>query len=308
MAEHIAYLNGEFIPNSECKLHIRDSGIMRGDSVFDVERTFDGKIDRLRDHMERLYRSLNYVRIDPGLTPEEMEDLTLEVLKRNEPLREPGSDFLVTQFVTRGPLAWFNMADTGPATVCISTGPIDFSLYARFYQTGLHVIFPRTRSYSAQSLDPKVKHYSRMNFDLADLEATDVDPDAHAVLLDLEGNISENSAANFFIVTDGVIRTPSDGAVLQGITRITLFELASQLGIPTVKENLQPYDAYNADEAFLANTCFCVLPVGRIDKRPLREEVPGQVTKRLMAAWSERVGLDVVDQALQSAAMRGSVR
>ena len=90
MAENITYFNGQFVPDSECRLHHSDSAIRRGDSIYDMERTFNGKIDRLRDHMERLYRSLNYVRIDPGLTLEEMEELTLEVVKRNEPMREAG--------------------------------------------------------------------------------------------------------------------------------------------------------------------------------------------------------------------------
>ena len=304
MAEHITYFNGQFIPDSECKLHHTDSAIRRGDSIYDMERTFNGKIDRLRDHMERLYRSLNYVRIDPGLSLEEMEDLTLEVVNRNEPMREEGGDYLVAQIISRGPLSWFNILDTGPPTVSISVAPIAFSVYAHFYNTGVHVVFPRIRSYSSQSLDAKIKHHSRMNFELADLEATDVDPDAHAVLLDLDGNISESTTGNFFIVTNGVLRTPGDSAVLQGITRTAVFEMANQLGIPVVEEGLQPYDAYTADEAFLVNTAYCVLPVGRIDNRPIGRGVPGPITQRLLAAWSEMVGLDITDQALQSAARK----
>ena len=168
------------------------------------------------------------------------------------------------------------------------------------------MVFPRIRSYSSQSLDPKIKHHSRMNFDLADLEATDVDPDAHAVLLDLDGNIAESTTANFFIVTNGVLRTPGDSVALQGITRTAVFELAKQLEIPAVEEALQPYDAYTADEAFLVNTAYCVLPVGRIDNRSIGRGVPGPITRSLLAAWSEMVGLDITDQALQYAARKGA--
>ena len=298
MAEHIAYLDGEFIPESECKLHISDSAIRKGDSVFDVERTFNGKVFRLGEHMERLYRSLNYVRIDPGLDLEQMEELALEVIKRNEPLREDGSDYWVTQIISRGRTPRAATEGAKP-TVCVLVEPITFYRYARFYKTGVHAVFPRTRSYSPQSLDPKVKHYSRMNFALAELEAADVDPEAYPVLLDLNGNISENTAGNFFMVSKGVLQTPGTRESLQGITRMVLMELADQLGIPTIEEDLQPYDAYNADEAFLATTSYCILPVGRIDNRPIGQEIPGPITKRLLAAWSDMVGLDIVDQALR---------
>ena len=176
------------------------------------------------------------------------------------------------------------------AQVCIYVRPIHFASHASEYETGCHVVFPRTRSFSPQSLEPKLKHYSRMNFSLADMEASDVDPDAYAVLLDLEGNISENTSGNFFIVTDGVLRTPTDRAILQGVARLDVLELADRLGIPTSEEDLQPYDAYTADEAFLSNTIYGVLPVGRIDNRAMTDEVPGPVTQRLLAAWGRNGG------------------
>ena len=294
MAELIAYLSGEYVPESQVRIHPFDRGFMVGDTVFDVERTFNGKIFRLQEHLERLYRSLKYVRIDPGLTLEEMAEATEEVVRRNEPMREPGGDFSVRQFVTRGL--------GGPADspmVCVMVSPLNFSRYARFYETGAPVVIPKVRSYPSDSLDSKIKHYSRMNFALAQKEAEDVDPDAYAVLLDQQGNISENVGGNFIIVTNGVIQTPSDYSILQGISRMTVIDLARQLDIPVVEEHLQPYDAYNADEAFLVTTSYCILPVATIDKRRVRDEVPGPITKRLLAAWSERAGLDIVDQALE---------
>lgn len=303
MSEHIAYFNGRFVPDSECKVHVSDRGFRAGDVVYDMERTFNGKIFRLREHLERLFRSLKYVRIDPGLTLERLEALTLEVLERNEPLREPGGDYLISQFVSRGNGA--RATDKVPPTLGIRVQPINFAQYAPFYRTGAHVVFPRTRSYSPQSLDPKVKHFSRLNFALAELEAADIDPDAFPVLLDLEGNISENIAANFFIVSGGVLRTPHDRNILKGVSRTTVFELAKQMGIDAAGESLQPYDAYCADEAFLATTYYCILPVSRIDRRPLGQEVPGPVTKRLLAAWSELAGLDIVEQALSQTARKG---
>ena len=97
-------------------------------------------------------------------------------------------------------------------------------------------------------------------------------------------------------------RTNSKGPCYEGIK--VILELAEQLGIPTSEEDLQPYDAYTAAEVFLANSGYCTLPVSRIDNRPVRGDVPGSITERLLAAWSEMVGVDIVDQALHYAAAR----
>ena len=306
MSEPISYFNGEFVPDSECKIHISHRSFRRGDTVYDVSRTFNGRVHRLGEHLDRLYRSLTYARIDPGMTRDEMESVTREVMNLNEPMRGSGGDSVVWHTVVReyapSPA---RINEPTPATVCVSVKPIDFKSHARQYKTGCHVVFSRTRSYPSQSLEPKLKHYSRMNFSLAELEATDVDPEAQAVLLDLDGNISENTTGNFFIVTDGVLRTPTDRSILQGVSRLDVLELAKNLDIPTSEEDLQPYDAYTADEAFLSNTIYCALPVSRIDNRAIGKEVPGPVVQRLLAAWSEMVGVDIVDQAVHQSGTTG---
>ena len=301
MAEHIAYFNGEWVPNSEVSIDPFDRGFTMGDAVFDVERTFDGKIFRLKEHLDRLYRSLQYIRLDCGLSLEEMTENTEELVRRNEPMREPGGDYMVRQVVTRGtPSGGTQGSVTEPMTPTVinMVTPAPLSGYADGYERGASVVFPSVRGYSSASLDPKAKHYSRGNFALAQLQTADVDPDAHPVLLDQDGNISENVGANFFVVNDGVIRTPKDTSILRGVSRMTVFDLAEQLGIPIVQDVLQPYDAYTADEAFLTNTFFQLLPVSTVDKRHVRDEVPGPISKQLLAAWSELVGVDIVGQAL----------
>ena len=302
MQEFTAFFNGEWVPHSEVKIDPFDRGFLMGDSIYDVERTFDGRIFRLREHMERLYRSLQYTRIDPGLTQDEMAEVTEEVVRRNESLRPPGGDWSVRQVVTRGRSPSYSQglpSDAESPTVIVSALPIDFG-HARYYEDGAAVVFPTARSYSANSLDPKAKHYSRANFVQAQLQAADIDANAFPVLLDQDGNIAENVGGNFMIVTGGAIRTPGDQSILQGISRMTVFDLAEQLGIPIVEEDLQPYDAYTADEAFLTNSIYQLLPVASIDGRRIGDDVPGPVSKKLLAAWSELVGVDIVDQALQA--------
>ena len=302
MDYHI-WLNGEYVPRSEAKISMTDRGFRLGDVVFDTSRTFDGEVFRLRDHLDRLYRSLKYTRIDPGMSIDEMERLTLEVVRRNEEVRRAANDdYMVTQIVTRGEGAAIGAAR---ANVSIWIDPIDFARYAPLYESGAHVVIPRTRSYSSDQVDPKVKHYSRLNFVMADLETRDVDPNAFPVLLDTDGNVSESIGANFCIVTGGVLRTPGGKSILHGVSRMTLLELAERLDIPTSQEDLQPYDVYTADEAFLCSTPYSVLPVGRADNRKIGSKVPGPVTRQLLAAWSEMVGLDIVDQVAERARALG---
>ena len=294
--EYTVWLNGEFVAASEAKVGLRDRGLRLGDVVFDTSRTFNGTVFRLRDHLDRLFRSLTYTRMNPGYTLEELEELTLDVVQRNESVREPGNDYMITQFVTRGEEAIGN--EDMKANVAIWIDPIDFPRYGPLYTEGAHAVIPKVRSYSSESLDPKVKHYSRLNFVLAELEASDVDSNAFPVLLDIQGNITEGTGYNFFIVTDGTLRTAGDSSLLQGISRKVIFELAEQLGIPAVEDTLQPYDAYTADEAFISSTPYSILPVGRVDGRTISEDLPGPVTQQLLAAWSELVGMDVVGQAV----------
>jgi branched-chain amino acid aminotransferase len=295
MADYTAYFCGQWLPFSQVRIDPLDRGFLVGDCVFDVARTFDGKSFRMREHVDRLYRSLRYVRIDPGLTPGEMEAVSEEVIARNEPLRAEAGDFQIWQFVTRG--RGRKAHRSGPAAVGVYVRAMAFHRYVHLYDEGAHGVIVRTRSFAPDALDPKVKNFSRMNFNLAELEAADVDPEGWAILTDSRGNITEGVGYNVFIVSGGVIRTPGDRSVLQGVSRATVFDLARELSLPLAEEDLQPYDVYTADEVFFTSTSPCILPVSRVDRRPIGSGRPGPVTARLLRAWSEAVGLDIVAQA-----------
>ena len=297
MAEYTAYFKGEWMPFSQVKIDPMDRGFTVGDVVFDVARTFNGKSFRMEDHIQRLYRSLKFVRIDPGLSAKEMLDISEEVVQRNDHLRAEVGDFTITQFVTRGPGS--SSRSAGPPAVCVKVAPIGFGRFADLFKDGAHGVITRTRSYPVESLDPKVKNYSRMNFNLADLEAADVDPEAWPILTDADGSLTEGTGYNVFLVTDGVIRTPGDRNILQGVSRGMVFDLARQLNIPLVEEDLQPYDLYTADEAFFSGTSPCILPGSKVDQREIGDGRPGPIVQQLLSAWSETVGMDIVDQALQ---------
>ena len=295
MADYQAYFNGEWMPFGEVTISPSDRGFSVGDLVFEVERTFNGKPFRLKEHIERLYRSLTYIRMDAGLNAEEMTAITEEAVERAKADHPDVTDFWMRQIVTRGTVDLF---DPPAPTVLVQVGEQGF-WYADLYDTGLHGVISKTRAYSPQALDPKIKHYSRMNFVLAHQEANDVEPGAWPILLDDRGFLAEGNGQNVFVVTDGAIRTPTDYAALQGVSRGMAIDLTRQLDIPLVEEDLQPYDLYTADEAFWTTTSMCVMPMTQVDRRPIGDGKPGPMSQRLLAAWSEAVGVDVVGQAQQ---------
>ena len=101
------------------------------------------------------------------------------------------------------------------------------------------------------------------------------------------------------IVKDGVLKTPKDTAILQGVSRKAVIETAINLGIEVIEEDLQPYDLYTSDEAFFTSTPFCLIPISKIDKRKITDQIPGPITAQILAAWSESIGLDIVDQTMK---------
>ena len=298
MEERIVYLNGAFVPESQAKVSVLDSGFNAGDGVYDVTRTFRHKPFKLREHTERLFRSLRYTRIDCGMSLEEMEKTTLEVLERNKPLLGENEDCALWQVVSRGVRSSTGNRVSGRATVTVYSVIVNFPEFASFYVEGAPLIIPSTRRIPPQCLESKAKITNKMNHNMAAFEAKQVDPRAIPLMLDIDGNLSETSAHNFFLVIDGKFCTPTDRNVLGGITKAVIFDLAKQLGVEIVDGNYTPYDLYNAEEAFLASTSPTVVPVRTVNGAKIGNGAPGPVTVRLIAAWNKMVGMDIVDQAL----------
>ena len=291
MTERVAYVNGRVVPESAATVSVFDRGFLVGHGVFERTRTFHGELFRLDDHLARLYRSMRMVHLEPDLGADALKELTVDLVQRNRALLGPNDDYSVGHFITRG------VPGRGP-TVVVFCEPIAFHTFARQYVTGAHVVSASTRALPLNVLDPKLKTTSRLHFWLAEQEAHLVDPEAYPLILDLEGNVCELSAANFWIVRNGTIVTPPDGSILVGVTRSVVFELAQQLDIPVQQVNFQVYDVLNADEAFLTTTSRTILPVTRANGSPIGSGKPGPLVKRLQQAWIERFDFDFVAQAL----------
>jgi branched-chain amino acid aminotransferase len=298
MDEKIIYLNGSFVPESEAKVSVLDSGFNAGDGVYDVTRTFRHKPFKLTEHSERLFRSLHYTRIDCGMSLEQMEKTTSEVLERNKPLLGENDDCALWQVVSRGVRSSTGNRVTGGATVAIYSVTINFSEFASFYVEGAPLVIPSTRRIPPQCLESKAKITNKMNHNIAAFEAKQVDPRAIPLMLDIAGNLSETSAHNLFLVIDDKLCTPTDRNVLGGITKAVIFELAGHLGIEIVEGDFTPYDLYNAEEAFLASTSPTFVPVKTVNGLQIGKGAPGPATVRLIAAWNKMVGMDIVDQGL----------
>jgi branched-chain amino acid aminotransferase len=298
--QRVAYINGKILPESEVRISFRDRGYKYGDAVFDMTRTFDRKPFRMKEHIDRFYRSLAYVRIDPGMSPAEMTRISEEVLERNLHLLEPGGDYWLGQRVSRGIDGvpgedW----ESGP-TVVIECTPLPFKARARYYRDGIDIVVPSVRRVAPDMLSPRAKTHNYLNMIMGEHEAKAVNPEAWAVLLDANGNLAEGIGSNIFIVRDGVICTPQERYVLPGISRMTAIELAAGAGIPCREADIDLFDAYVADEAFVTSTSFCICPIRSINGHPMADKaIPGPITRRLMDAYVQLVKFDWVGQYLR---------
>lgn len=296
----VAYFNGKIVPEGQVLIPFRDRSFRLGDGCFDMTRTFDGRIFRLEEHIDRLYRSLRYLRIDPGLAPKEMMSISEEVVERNEPLRPVVGDWWVAQRVSRGvdALGDEGWEHTGPQVIVDCT-PLPLKARARLFRDGIEVVVPAVRRAGPSVLSPRAKTHNYLNLIMADKEAKAHNPDAWSVLLDENGNLCEGVGSNIFLVRDGRLYTPRGKYVLPGVSRQTVIDLARQIGVPFEERDLDAYDGATADEIFLTSTSLCVCPVRSLCGQLIGEgRVPGPITGRLMDAYSAHVGMDFVAQYL----------
>ena len=299
-SQHRVYLNGELVQRDQAKISVFDSAVMLGDTVTESTRTFNHQPFKLEQHIKRLYQSLKITRINPQMTMDEMTELSLRVLDANRHLLDPHEDCWLVHNISRG----MSVAGADPTiqrsppTIIIFTSPMILKDWAPFYVHGCHAVTPMSRAVPSQALDARIKNRSRMAYTLAEMEVKLVDPQAQGILLDVHGNIAENKGGNFFIVADGVVKTPITSNALAGISRQTVLELSQSLGLPLQECDIQPYDVYTADEAFFTSTPYCIMPATKFNGLPVGDGTVGPITRQLLAAWSSLVGVDIVAQGL----------
>jgi branched-chain amino acid aminotransferase len=298
--ERVAWFNGRIVRESEVVIPFRDQGFLRGDAVFDMTRSFNGRAFRIEEHVTRLYRSLKYLDIDPGVASGEMVSISEEVLARNLHLLGPGEDYWLAQRISRGVsrVPGDNWDHYGP-NVIVDCVPLPLRERAKHFRDGIDVVTPSLRRTPPDALSPRAKMHQYLNLVLADREVKAQNSEAWAVLLDVNGNLAEGQGSNIFLVRDGLLTTPGERFVLPGISRQATIDLAHELQIPFEVKDIDLYDAYTADECFLTSTSLCICGVRSLNGRTFGAgRVPGSVTQRLIDAYKEMVGCDFVAQYL----------
>lgn len=300
MSDRLAYVNGEILPERLASVSIRDTGIVYADSVFDTARTFGGKLFRLHEHVDRLFESLTYVRIDCGMTKSEIIMATETLVEANLLMLRQGEDYWVTIRVTSGNQNFDGEApqNTG-ATVIIDCVPLPLRARALFFKTGIKAVTPARRRVSPDALSPNAKTGNYLNMLLAQREVSAVTTGAWALMCDANGDLAEGPGSNIFVIKDGVVFTPTTEFVLAGVSRAVVIELCQTLGIECREQTVPVQLAAVADEAFFTSTSLCVCPVSQLNGQDFPAGVPGPITNRIMEAFSELAEYDYVAQYLQ---------
>ena len=295
--ERVAYHNGEIKPESRVLVSFRDRGFKFGEAVFDTARTVRHKPFKLAEHVDRLFRSMRYLRIDAGLSRDEVLSISNEVLERNLHLITPDEDYWLFQRVSPGVADPFLGEEAAEPTVIVECTPLPLKARAPLFRDGVRVQIPATRRTPPDAVSPRAKTQNYINLQIADREVRARDPHAWAVLLDHHGNIAEGLGSNIFFVRDGELLTPRARFVLPGISRETVIELAGEEGIAVHETDLDLFDAFTSDECFLTSTSLCMVPVSSVDGRPIGGGgVPGPVTAQLVEAYKRLLDFDFVAQ------------
>lgn len=279
--ELFVYIDGKFVVESEAKISVFDHGFLYGDGVFEGIRAYDGKVFRLREHLDRLYDSARAINLEIPLTKEEFEKVIIETLRINK-LR----DAYIRPIVSRG------VGDLGldprkckKPTVIVITKPWG-KLYGDLYSKGLKAITVAVRRNSFDALPPNIKSLNYLNNILAKIEAN-VKGGDEAIFLDKNGYVSEGSGDNIFVVKRDKITTPPTVNNLRGITREVVIEIINRLRIPFCEANLGLYDLYTADEVFVTGTAAEVAPIVEIDGRIIGDGKPGRITRLIMEEFEK---------------------
>ena len=276
------YIDGVFYPEEKAKISVFDHGLLYGDGVFEGIRFYNGRVFRLDEHLTRLWESARSICLNIPLSYHEMLVAVLESVRQNN-LR----DGYIRLVITRGVGNLGLSPDRCPrASVIIIAASI--TLYPEeLYQRGLDVVTCATRRMSPAALPPTVKSLNYLNNILAKIEANQAGA-GEGLMLNEQGYVAECTGDNIFIVKRGELFTPPISAgALRGITREVVFEIAREFGISISEPEITRADIYTADECFLTGTAAEIIPMVRLDTRPIGDGKPGALTARFIARFRE---------------------
>jgi branched-chain amino acid aminotransferase len=283
------YLNGELVEKEKAVVSVYDHGFLYGDGVFEGIRVYSGNVFRLKEHLDRLYDSAKAILLNIPHTYEEMEEIVLQTLRKND-----FRDAYIRLVISRGTgdLGLDPRRCKAPNIVVIAE---QLALFPQeLYEKGITMVTVPTRRNRPDILSPKVKSLNYLNNIMVKVEATNAGAD-EALTLNTEGYVAEGSGQNIFLVKRGVLYTPpSYVGALEGVTRNAIIDLARELGYEVKEEPFTRYDVYVADEVFLTGTAAEVIPVVSLDSRVIGDGKPGIHTHTLLNAFRRLVVEDGV--------------
>lgn len=298
------FLNGQFVDEKDAKVSIYDSALQWGDMVFEATRSFNKKQFKLTEHLERLYKGLKILEIPIDYSIEELQEICMETVKVNEKFFNDDDEHRLIIEVSRGPLGIYSSIfnhELKP-TVVVADFPLKYtvSYMGKYFDEGINCVITNQKAIPSRYLDSKIKHRNRMFYQIANIEASKFKGNNNwALLLDENNFVAEGSGNNFFIVKNGIIITPTGKDILRGISREYIFEICKQLDIQCIEKNFETFDIYEADEAFVTATPFCMLPVTKLNGINISDGKVGNYFHKLLNKWSKNVGIDIKKQIIE---------
>lgn len=276
------HVGGQLLPREEAKVSVFDSSVQGGDAVWEGLRVYNGRIFLLDAHLDRLSDSAKAMAFAQVPTRAEIKQAIFDTLRANG-MRD---NVHIRLTLTRGKKITSGMSPKlnqyGPCLIVLAEWkpPV-------YDQNGIRLITSAIRRNSPQCIDSKIHHNNLINNILAKIEANVAGVD-DAVMLDLNGFVSETNATNIFLVRRGILLTPHADSCLPGITRSYVMQLARANNIPLQERNISISEVYSADEMFTTGTMGELSPVLEVDGRTIGNGATGLLTQRLQALFSEK--------------------
>jgi branched-chain amino acid aminotransferase len=276
------YINGKLFDKENATVSVYDHGLLYGDGVFEGIRSYGGKVFRLEEHVDRLWSSAKAIMLEIPISKQAMARAIEDTLAVNEI-----TDGYIRVVVTRGcGSLGLDPNRCSDAQVIIITDHI--ALYPEeLYREGLEIVTVATMRNHPGAINPRIKSLNYLNNILAKIEGLKAGC-IEALMLNHKGEVAECTGDNIFLVRDGKLLTPpNDAGILEGITRAAVIDLATEAGIDVREVSLTRYDVYIAQECFLTGTAAEVIPVVRVDSRPIGDGAPGPITRDLIARFKK---------------------
>ena len=270
------YINGKLVPPSEATVSVYDHGLLYGDGVFEGLRSYGGKVFRLKAHFDRLWQSARAIWLEIPMTRDELAKAVNDTLAANGI-----KDGYIRLVVTRGAgaLGLDPNRCSNPQVIVIAD---HIQMYPKeMYENGLSIVTASTIRNHSAALSPRIKSLNYLNNIMAKIEGLQAGC-VEALMLNAKGEVAECTGDNIFVIRRGVLQTPPiDAGILEGITRDAVLEIAEELKIPTEQIPLVRHDIFIADECFLTGSAAEIIPVVKLDSRPIGDGRPGPLTRRL---------------------------